>query len=220
MRKLGESRDAVSSVIGTTLMLGLTVIMISAVALSVFAFSLPKTAPHAKIVVVEAKGGLPSKYGSQGIGFDDNTFLLKHKGGDSLRINDTKIIIRGYGQSHRPCNIGERGCTYVPSAGPHVGEIIVIYKDVTTLLKDKSYKSNNPSINDGFFSPSESLLLSGEDRGDSNDDDSGVVVFVRGDGNNSNKYAFKNNTVVTITFLDIPSNQIIASTTASIKKAK
>lgn len=216
MRKLGECDDAVSPIIGVTLMVGLTVIMSSVVAVSVFAFTVPESAPHAKIVIVEAKGGLPSKYGREGIGFDDNTFLVKHKGGDSLRINDTKIIIRGYGQSYRPCF----GCGYVPSASPHVDEIVVIYKDATTLLKDNSYKSNNPSIDDGFFSPGESILFSGEDRGDSNDDYSGVVVFVREDGDNSNKYAFKNNTAVTITFLDIPSNQIIASTTAYVKKAK
>lgn len=219
MKKFRENKDAVSPVVGAILLVGLTVIMISITAVFVHSFSIPESAPQAKIVVVEAKGGLPSKYGSRGIGFDDNTILVKHKGGDSLRTNDTKIIIRGYGQSHRPCTIGDE-CTYVPSASPYVDETTVVYNDATTLLKDNSYKRDNPSLNNGFFSPGDSLLLSGDDRGDSEDDKSSVVVFVAGDGNTSNKYAFKNDTIVTITFIDIPSNQIIVSTSASVKKAK
>lgn len=219
MKKLWKNDGAVSSVIGVILMVGMTVIMISAVAISVMGFALPESAPHAKIVAVEVKGGLPSKYGWQGIGFDDNTILVKHKGGDPLHINDTKIIIRGFGQSHRACTTGDE-CTYIPSTSPNVDETTVIYKDATTLLKDNSYKSNNPSINDRFFGPGESLLLRGDDRGDSDDDKSSVIVFVTSDGNTSNKYAFNNDTLVTITFIDIPSNQIIVSTAISVKKAK
>jgi len=52
---------------------------------------------EAKIMVVEAKGGLASS----GTSFKNNTILLKHKGGDSLDIKNTKVIITGTGQSHR-----------------------------------------------------------------------------------------------------------------------
>lgn len=51
MKKFGENEQAVSPVIGTIMMVGFSVIMISAVAVSVFAFTLPESAPQAKIVI-------------------------------------------------------------------------------------------------------------------------------------------------------------------------
>lgn len=214
-RKFDNNNDAVSPAIGVIMIIGVIWIMATSIGATISGLKVPAKAPMAYIAAAEANGGLPSNYSWQGIGFDDNTILIKHKGGESLRINDTKIIIRGSGQSYRPCF----GCGYVPPASPYIGETSVIYTDITASLKDVSYKNNNPSLNDGIFQSGESLLLSGVDRGGQNDDNSSVVVSVNSDGNTSNKYAFKNDAVITITFVDIPSNLVIGSTKVYVKKA-
>lgn len=210
MRKFGESEEAVSPVVGVMSMLTLTVIMVSIVALSVFSFALPDSVPQAKIVIVEAEGGLPPVEAS----FQNNTIHLKHKGGDSLNIKNTKIILTGRGRSHTPC---ADPCPYVPSY-PNIGDVRATYTDLTTLLKDDGYKNRNPSILDGSLSAGESLLLSGGDRGDSNDDESSVITVVNGDTNTSNKYAFEDGTTIQVNFIDIPTNQVIATSRITVKQ--
>ncbi len=209
MKNFGESETAVSAVIGVVLMVGLTVVMISAVAVSVLAFTLPENAPQVRIVIEEVKGGLPPAETS----FQNNAIYLKHKGGDLLDINNTRIIITGIGRSHTPC---ADPCPYVPPY-PNTGDVRVTYTDLTTRLKDNGYKNRNPSILDGEFSAGESLLLSGEDRGNSNDDMSSVITVVNGNTNTSNKYAFDDGTTIQVTFIDISRNHVIAVTSATVK---
>ncbi len=93
MRNFKAGEDAVSPVIGVVLMVGMTVIMISAVAVSVLAFSVPESAPQARIVVVEAEGDMDEA-------LYENKIVLKHKGGDRLNENNTKIIITGKGYTY------------------------------------------------------------------------------------------------------------------------
>jgi len=56
MIKFRESEESVASVISVILLLGITVIMVSLIAISLFGFTIPEGAPQAKIVVVEARG--------------------------------------------------------------------------------------------------------------------------------------------------------------------
>lgn len=211
MSRLWECKNAVSSVIGTVLLVGMTVIMVSIIALSVFAIGAfePEIAPDAKIVVMEAKGGLASA----GTAFKNNTILLKHKGGDSLNIKNTKVIITGAGQSHRGF-----GSTYVPAGNPHVGDTQVIYLNLTDHGKDSIYKTHNEYIlQDGFWTAGEELLFSGDDGGDANDYESSVWVSVDGDGDTSNNYGFKTGGKIDIIVIDAPTNQIIYTAFAVIK---
>ncbi len=211
MRQLSECESAASSVIGVVLLVGMTVIMVSVIALSIFAYGAfkPQPVPHAKIMVMEAKGGLASS----GTSFKNNTILLKHKGGDSLDIKNTKVIITGAGQSHRGF-----GGTYVPSESPYVGNVQVIYLDLTNNSKDSIYETHNRlTFQDGLWAPGEIFLLSGDDGGDSDDKESSVWVTVNGDGDTSNNYGFKAREKIFITVIDTVTEQIIFTATAYIK---
>jgi FlaG/FlaF family flagellin (archaellin) len=211
MRQLSECESAASSVIGVVLLVSMTVIMVSVIALSIFAYGAfePRPVPEAKIMVMEANGGLASS----GTSFKNNTILLKHKGGDSLDIKNTKVIIIGAGQSHRGF-----GSTYIPSESPHVGNVQVIYLNLTIYGKDPIYETHNRlTFQDGLWAPGETFLLSGDDGGDSNDKESSVWVTVNGDGDTSNNYGFKVREKMFITMIDTVTDQIICTVTAYVK---
>jgi FlaG/FlaF family flagellin (archaellin) len=211
MRQLSECRSAASSVIGVVLLVGMTVIMVSVIALSVFAYGAfeQQPVPEAKIVVMEAKGGLASS----GTSFKNNTILLKHKGGDSLDIKNLKMIITGTGQSHRGF-----GSTYVPSESPYTGSVQVIYLNLINYGKDPIYETHNKlTFKDGYWTPGETFLLSGDDGGDSNDKDSSVWVTINEDGDTSNNYGFKARSKISITLIDTVTNQIICTVTANVR---
>ncbi len=217
MKKFREREDAGSSVIGVVLLVGLAVVMVSTIALSVFAFGAfepQPPAPQAKIEVVEAKGGLPS-FGQAGVSFEKNTIQLKHKGGDSLDIKNTKIIITGRGQSHTPC---ANPCPYVPPH-PNIGNVQVIYLNLTKYGKINKYNTNNPTLQDGFWAAGEYLLLSGADSLNSNDAQSSVWVIVDGNGETSNNYGFKVGERIYITIIDTITNQIISTTSTLVRRA-
>jgi FlaG/FlaF family flagellin (archaellin) len=211
MRQLSECRSAASSVIGVVLLVGITVIIASVIALLVFAYGAfeMQPVPEAKIMVMEAKGGLASS----GTSFKNNTILLKHQGGDSLDIKNTKIIITGEGQSHRGF-----GSTYVPSESPYTGDVQVIYHNLINYGKDPIYETHNRlTFQDGFWAPGENFLLSGDDGGDSNDDESSVWVTVNEDGDTSNNYGFKNREKIIITIIDTVTDQIVCTGTAYVR---
>lgn len=210
MRQLSECRSAASSVIGVVLLVGMTVIMASVIALSVFAYGAfePQPVPEAKIVV-EAKGGLASS----GTSFKNNTILLKHRRGDSLDIKNIKVIITGAGQSHRGF-----GSTYVPSESPYTGNVQITYYNLIKYGKDPIYETHNRlTFQDGLWTPGETFLLSGDDGGDSNDEDSSVWVTVNEDGDTSNNYGFKSREKIFITIIDTVTNQIISTATVYVK---
>lgn len=208
---LRGSEEAVSPVIGVVLMVGLTAIMVSTIAISVLAFTPPESAPQANIMVREMEGGLPSDL-IEGITFDNNTIQLAHKGGDPLDITKTKLIIAGIGQSHRVSG------GYVPATSPYTGNVRVVYLNLTKYGKHYKYNThNNLILQDGFWAAGENLLLSGEDSQNGNDDVSSVWVSVDGDGETSNNYGFKVGENVQITVMDISTNQVIAMTFATVK---
>ncbi len=210
MEKFRVSEDAVSPVIGVALLLGMTMIMVSTIAVSVLAFTVPEIAPHAIIVVREAKGGLPS-YGLEGITFDNNTIQLVHNGGEALDIKNTKIIISGIGQSY-----GCFGCGYVPPH-PNVGNVRVIYTSLTKYGKISAYDTNNHALQDGLWVAGEKLLLSGEDSLNSDDAQSSVWVTVDGNSETSNNYGFKAGEKIYITVIDTDTNKVISTTFATVK---
>lgn len=190
MRNFKVGEDAVSPVIGVVLMVGLTVVMISAVAVSVFAFSVPESAPQARIVV-DIKGGMPP------VVLNDNIIILRHKGGDTLHENTTKIIVKGRGHAYKG--------TQPPN--PPVQEITVTYPN----LKGSHFDDNDPSTQ-------EEIVI-----GDTWS--SGELVTLRGrdgqDPSNSceQKYWFEAGSTVSITIIDDFTNQVIAVARATVKHA-
>jgi FlaG/FlaF family flagellin (archaellin) len=191
MRKWGECKEAVSPVIGVTLMVGLTVIMSSAVAVSVFTFTIPESAPHAKIVVVEANGDMGTLY--------KNTIFLKHKGGDALHENDTKIIITG------------KGCAYIGTMGSSciLGDMRATYEN---LNGDNYFESYDELIEGTSWDAGETITLYGSD---------GRDLDFLGDRHNTvdSKWKLKAGSTVSITIIDTTTNEVIAVSQATVKDA-
>ncbi len=193
MRKLGECEDAVSPVIGVTMMVGLTVIMVSVVAVSVFAFTLPESLPpHAKIVVVEARGDI-------GYTALNKSFIaLKHKGGDVLNENNTKIIITG------------KGYAYATGEDPHLSsaqDMRSTYKN----LAGKNYISgfDNEIVEGTSWDAGETITLYGSD---------GRDLDLYGWHNNvDSKWKLDDGYIVSVTIIDTTTNQVIAVSQAIIK---
>lgn len=196
MKKHWKNDWAVSSVIGVILMVGMVVIMVSVVAISVMGFALPESAPQAKIVVVEAKGGMEPTI------LNKNLILLRHKGGDILTENETKIIIRGRGTAY-PNTMNDSEAT---AAGlMNEQDIIVEYHHLRGSHYDRPY--NYDQILDGdSWSAGEVVSLAGRDGDDSSN-------------GCEQKWRFKADTVITVTVIDTSTNGIIAVSRATVKQA-
>lgn len=196
MRKLGECDDAVSPIIGVILLLGLTVIMVSIIATSVLAFKLPESAPHAKILVVEAKGDVDTLY--------KNNIVLRHKGGDSLFENNTRVIIRGKGYAY----------TGTMPSGPAV-DILVTYKDLSGNNYGGSDGNKLGEIVEGSTSDAgDTILLYGSD---GKNIGSGITEH---QGNTVDyKWTLKAGTTVLVTIIDTTANEVIAVSHATVKEA-
>ncbi len=185
MRNFRVDESAVSPVIGVVLMLGMVVIMISAVAVSVFAFSLPESAPHAKIVVVEARGDI-------GMPLYMTVIELKHKGGDALHENNTKIIITGKGYAY---NGGD------PYPLP-AQDIRVTYRDLTG---DNDLLGANEKIVEGTsWDAGEQIELYGRD---------GYTA----ENTVDSKWKLQSGSEVVVTIIDTITNQVIATSSVTVK---
>lgn len=198
MKKLWKNDGAVSSVIGVILMVGMTVIMISVVAMSVMGFALPESAPQAKIVVVDAEGD---------IGYEDlynNIIVLKHKGGDALNENNTKIIITG------------KGYSYASGEDPHIlsaQNMRVTYRD----LNGKNYYHNGTDftskqiVSGTSWDAGEQIELYGRD---------GLNIGESNQGNTvDSKWKLDDGSTVTVTIIDTTTNEVIAVSQATVKDA-
>ncbi len=192
MIKLWKNDGAVSSVIGVILMVGMTVIMISAVAISVMGFALPESAPNAKIVVVEAEGDMDT--------LSNNNLILKHKGGDALVENYTKIIITG------------RGYAYTGGDTGPLKDIRVTYRDLTG--KNYYYTGQKKIVEGTSWDTGETITLYGYD---------GINIgsgIIENQGNTvDNKWKLKAGSTVLVTILDTTTNQVIAVSQATVKDA-
>lgn len=186
MRIFWVDEYAVSPVVGVVLMVGLTVIMISAVAVSVFAFSIPESAPHANIVVVEARGdiGTESLY--------NNTIVLKHKGGDALNENNTKIIITGKGYAY----------TGTDPEYHSAQDMRVVYYDLTG---DNDLLGVNEKIVEGTsWDAGEQIELYGRDG-------------YKAENTVDSKWKLDDGSTVSVTIIDTVTNQVIATSRVTVK---
>ncbi len=189
MRIFRVDEDGVSPVIGVVLMVGLTVIMVSAVAVSVFAFSIPESGPHAKIVVVEARGDMDDEP------LHHSTIVLKHKGGDALNENNTKIIITG------------KGCAYTGyMSSCLLKDMRATYGDLTGENYIESYDGE---IVDGTsWDAGETITLYGSD---------GMTFFGHQRNNVDSKWTIDAGSTVLVTIIDTITNQAIATSRVTVK---
>lgn len=221
MKKFGENKSAVSPVIGVILMVAITVIMASTIAASVFLFNPAAKAPYAVIEIKEVKGGL--RYDSPNVNFNENWIILFHEGGDSLEINKTKILIRGYGETQ---NI----TTGTPGSLSR-GDIIIDYTDLGFSGKLESrptwntepysfeyhgYEFHNYGLNDGYWSAGEKLILNGQDSISGNESSS-IKVQINNIAKTSNNWRLSGGKNIDITIIDISSQQIIAKMSSIVK---
>lgn len=189
MRNFKAGEDAVSPVIGVVLMVGMTVIMISAVVVSVFAFSVPESAPQARIVVVEAKGGMKP------VTLNNNMIALRHKGGEELAENNTKVIIKGRGHAY----------TGTQPGNTPVQDIIVIYNNLKGTHYDDGDQSTQEDIVIGdTWSAGETATLRGRD----GQDNSNIC---------KQKYWLEAGSTVSVTIIDTTTNEVIATSIATVK---
>ncbi|MGB8217688.1 MAG: type IV pilin [Candidatus Methanoperedens sp.] len=192
MRYFGVDEYAVSPVIGVVVMVGMTVIMVSAVTVSVFSFSIPERAPQARIVVVEAKGDLGET------ALNKSSITLKHKGGDALFENETRIIITG------------KGYAYTSGSDHHLHDatdIRVTYKD----LAGENYISgfDNEIVAGTTWDAGETVTLYGSD---------GRDFELYGWHNNvDSKWKLDDGYIVSVTIIDTITNQIIATSSVTVK---
>jgi hypothetical protein len=206
-----ESEFAASSVVGVILMVGLTVVMAGTISMSVFVYPLPSDAPDANIVIRAARGNITN--------FTGNEIVLAHKGGYILSPSNIKIIIESYGiaypKSMNKTTAGNLGLL-------DERNIIVTYSDLTGYnyvnrygtrkdhyfhnTDNDTYKEEGKMVLNDTWTPGETVVLYGAD-GASN-------------GNKNNvdkKYKLKPDSKVTVTIIDIPTNQIIATSFSTVK---
>ncbi len=199
MRIFKVDEYAVSPVIGVVLMVGMTVIMVSAVAVSVFAFSVPESAPQARIVVVEAKGDIGDEP------LHHSTIMLKHRGGDALNENNTKIIITGKGYAY---NSGS-----YPSPAPSVQDIRVTYRDLSGNNYGGEDGNNLGEIVEGTtWDAGETITFYGSDGKNINSE------ITNNQGNTvDNKWKLDDGYTVSVTIIDTITNQVIATSRVTVK---
>lgn len=208
MKNFRGREDAVSSVIGVVLLLGLTVVMVSIIALSVFAFGAlqpQQPAPQAKIEVREARGNIANLTG--------NEVVLIHKGGDNLYPDKVKIVIRGTGKEALKSG-GDGGIGSAPT-----GSITITYNN----LEGYNYVNYSGTRKDNYFLGHEDLEFAKIIQGDVWTAGEKIVLY-GADGKASNynnsvnkKWELNPGSSVTITPIDIPTSQVIAVASAKVK---
>lgn len=196
MSRFRECKSAVSSVIGAVMLVGMTVIMVSIIALSVFAFGAfeQEIPPEAKIMAVEASGDIDEA-------LYKNKIVLKHKGGDILAKNDTGIIITG------------RGYAYTGD-DPHstsAQDIQITYRDLSGDNYGGEHGNNLGEIVEGAtWDAGEQVELYGKDGRN--------IGLIMEQGNNVNfKWKLEAGSIASITVVHPPSNRVIAASQATIK---
>jgi hypothetical protein len=143
-------------------------------------------------VLVEARGDIGET------ALNKNFIILKHKGGDALLENETRIIIRGKGYIYTGTDPRYRSAR----------DMRVTYKD----LAGENYISGfDKEIVEGTsWDAGETIILYGSD---------GRDLDLYGWHNNvDNKWKLDDGYTVTVTIIDIATNEVIATSQITVKK--
>lgn len=194
-----KNNNAVAPVIGTVLLVLLIVLLAGAMATTIVStgsvLSLSSSTPMVMIEVNDAVGGVPNA-----VKYKENFVILEHKGGDSLDLDSTFVVLSGEGSSY----VGQVG-----NGGFKVyGHVTAKYFDLTPEGSCFTYISNNPCIDDGLWSTGEILVLNGDDSINGTDA-STVHVSVDGYLDTSNNYGFKDGGTVTVKIFDSLTERVI-----------
>ncbi len=208
--------DAAVQVIGSLILLMILFILVGLAASSFFDSSQGGAnfqSPVAKIDLESCKGGL---YGvgpiDERVTLEENQIMLEHKGGDSLSLKSTSILISGYGNSYRGV-VGEGGSKVE-------GDTIVHYSDLSSEGKNPDFTDRNAAaLEDGFWDVGEKLILCGQDSAEG-DSYSSVKVSVGGGKNTSDNYGFKAGDEITLKVIDTDGRNVIADRTAVVEFVK
>lgn len=210
---LKDDDNATSPVFGAVLIVLLTFVLAVATVAAVYndgaveriSNSLTKT-PTA---VIDTE--IIENYGSS---YRDIDIKIWHKGGDSLTLDSTFIMLSGKGTSQ----IGIFG---FPGFKKESGDITVKYTNLAYNGKrqEKYIDTNTAALDDGLWSTGEQLLLNGEDSS-SGINASTVLVAVNGISSDYDNYGFDIGTTVTVKIFDKTTQRIIAEGTAIVKPAE
>jgi len=200
-----KNNNAVAPVFGAVLLVILTVLLAGAVATTVVSTGsiLSSSPPVAMIEVNDAVGGVPNA-----VKYKENFVILEHKGGDSLDLDSTFVVLSGEGSSY----VGQVG-----NGGFKVyGQLTAKYFDLTPEGSFFTYISNNPCIDDGLWSVGEILVLNGDDSINGTDA-STVHVSVDGYFDTSNNYGFKEGRIVTVKIFDSLTDRVICEDVVNVR---
>lgn len=203
--KLRFTEQGVSPVVGTLLMLVITMLLIGITAVSLAGVPNPlKKGLTADVEIEYIEGGVPNE-----IRYSENFITLAHKGGDPLPLENIQISIAGQGSSY----------TGVVAHGGKIvdGDVQVVYLDLGPAGKEQHYATCNPCIADGYWSVGEVIVLNGDDGLGHN---STVSVHAGSITNTSNNFGLKKGTKVNIKIIEIPSNRLISCCNANVMAAK
>ena len=210
---LKNDDNAVSPIFGAVLIVLLTFVLAVATVVAVYnddaieriSNSLTKT-PAA---IIDTK--IIENYGPK---YRDIDIKIWHKGGDSLTLDSTFIILSGKG-------ISQIGVFGFPGFKKEFGDITVKYTNLAYDGKrqEKYIDTNSAALDDNLWSTGEQLILNGEDSS-SNINGSTVQVIVNGISSDYDNYGFDTGTTVTIKIFDKTTQRIIAEGTAIVKPAE
>lgn len=200
----GSASEAITPVVGSLLMLLILIVLAGAIFGIIFnsvGEDANSQTPMARITVESCKGGL---YGvgptTKRVTLEENKIVLMHEGGDALPLSTTSIKISGYGNSYQ----GDVG-----NGGTRVeGDTEVFYENLSPEKKNNTYVSrNSATLEDGFWTIGEKLILCGQDS--SKYVNSSVKVSVDGDSNTSDNYGFKADSEILLRIIDSKSRNIL-----------
>jgi archaeal type IV pilus assembly protein PilA len=209
---LKPKTEALTPIIGSLLLLTVTILLASIVAISVFTnYSQIDSHPLiAKISIESCKGGLYTNTSKiEPATLNNNTIILLHEGGDSLSLDTVAIKVSGHGNSYQGL-VGQGGKRLE-------GDTEVFYKNLASGGKNSSYQKRNFAVlKNGLWDTGEKLLLCGQDSPAGNYDSS-IKVTVNGNSNTSDNYGFKANSEITLRVIDTKSLTIIAEDKVVVK---
>ena len=209
-----SASEAVTPIVGSLLTLLILVVLAGAISGIIFnsvgedANSQPLIA---KITIESCEGGL---YGvgsmTDRVRLEENRIVLMHEGGDALPFSTISIRISGYGNSYQG-DVGKGGTRAE-------GDTEVFYENLSPEKKNNTYVTrNSATLEDGFWTIGEKLILCGQDS--SKYVNSSVKVSVDGDSNTSDNYGFKADSEILFRVIDSKSRNILVEKSIIVQHA-
>jgi len=205
-----NDEDAVAPVIGAVLIILLTFVLVGVTVATLYDSDAVQRLDNAfadtPMAVIEIEGveGHPDV-----VPFRKTYIRLFHKGGNSLTLDSTSIVLYGEGGTY----VGP-----ICENGSHTekGDLVVKYVDLAPDDKNITFTQNNPILDDNLWSTGEQIILWGRDSSTGNVPSS-VLAIINGINSSYDNYGFKAGSTVTVKIFDKRSGCIIAEDTAIVQ---